>query len=352
MDLKIKTKTFANELGIDLIGFTTAEPFKDLESILLRRKELEYLSGFEEKELELRIDPRKTLQTAKSIIVIGQSYYTDESELSNHLQGNRPKYYGELARTAWGKDYHLVLQEKLRALGDFLESQVEGFQYKAFVDTGPLVDRHVAYRAGLGWYGHNSTLINEKYGSWFFIGYMITNQEFEPDQPMDNQCLGCNLCIKNCPAGAIEEGFLLNTNKCLSCQLQKKGNIPEEVRGKLGKSLYGCDICQLVCPHNKGVKNTAVREFIPSDSSHLIDLVALLDMSNKEFKVLFQENASGWRGKKVLQRNAIIALVNQGDTEAIKYLQPLLKDPRPEIREYAEWGIRVLIEKNHFPVEE
>ncbi len=342
MDLKVKIKEFAKEIGVDLIGFTTADTFEDVREILEKRKELQYFSGFEEAEIELRVNPRRTLNDAKSIIVIGQSYFVDESLVSLD-KNNKPVYYGELARTAWGRDYHIVLHEKLNNIAKMLEKEVVNFQYKAFVDTGPLVDRHVAYRAGLGWYGYNSTIINEEYGSWFFIGYMITNVDIQPDKPLENKsCFGCNLCIKNCPSDAIEEPYLFNANKCLSCLLQKKTDIPETERAKLGKRLYGCDVCQTICPHNKNIKKSTTKEFIPVDSSHKVDLVKLLSMSNKEYKEVFGGNASGWRGKKVMQRNAIIALVNEGKADAVKYLIPLLKDERQEIREYAKWGIGVL----------
>ncbi|MBM7614430.1 tRNA epoxyqueuosine(34) reductase QueG [Alkaliphilus hydrothermalis] len=344
MNLKDKIINYAKAIGVDLIGFTSAQPFEEVRQILEDRREAQYLTGFEEEDIELRIDPRKTLQTAKSIIVIGQGYYIDDSQ----LEVEKPQYYGELARTAWGKDYHLVLHEKLEAIGKLLEIEVAGAEYKAFVDTGPLVDREVAHRAGLGWYGYNSTLINEEYGSWFFIGYMITNVEIKGDMPLKNkECLGCNLCIEHCPSGAIEAPYVFNGNRCLSCLLQKRTDIAEEDRVKLVKRLYGCDVCQTICPHNKGVRASSTKDFVPMGTSHQVDLVKLLNMSNKEFKEAFKDNASGWRGKKVLQRNAIIALVNQGTPEAIQYLTPLLKDPRLDIRQYAEWGIERLKEKKN-----
>lgn len=335
--LKEEIITYAKSIGINMIGFTNAEAFEDIREVLEERNKLGYLSGFEEKDIELRIDPRKTMPEAKSIIVIGIPYYLDDEE-SPEKEG--VSFYGELARTAWGKDYHYVLREKLEKIAGFIAGKRSGFYYRSFVDTGPLVDRHVAYRAGLGWYGYNSLLMNDEYGSWFFIGYMLNNLDFPPDEPMINKgCLGCNLCIKHCPKGAIEAPYKFNASKCLSNILQQKQNIDETDRKILGKSLYGCDICQQVCPHNKEIKKETEKELYPKEALKKPDLLKLLSMSNKEFKEVYGETSAGWRGKKILQRNAIIALVNHGDRKAIPYLLPLLKDDRPEIRKYAIWAI-------------
>lgn len=337
MRLKEEIVSYAKSIGVSMIGFTSAEAFEDIRGILEERKKLEYLSGFEEKDIDLRIDPKKTMPEAKSILVIALPYYIDEENLQ---QKETPLFHGELARTAWGKDYHDVVKEKLEKIATFIKEKKENFDYKSFVDTGPLVDRHVAYHAGLGWYGYNSILMNDEYGSWFFIGYMLNNLEIPPDKPLSNRrCQGCNLCIKHCPKGAIEAPYELNAKKCLSNILQQKEDIKESDRKSLGKSLYGCDICQQVCPHNKGIKKETEENFYPKEALHKPDLLKLLSISNKGFKETYGETSAGWRGKKILQRNAIIALVNHGDEKAIPYLLPLLQDSRPEIRKYAIWAI-------------
>jgi len=289
---------YSKLIGIDLIGFTNAEAFTELRPILVSRERDKYLSGFEEKDIEKRIDPRLTMEDAQSIIVIGQGYYhpMDSKDIK------RPQFHGELARTAWGKDYHIVLKDKLTKLAEYINNIIPSFKYKAFVDTGPLVDRHVAHRAGLGWFGYNSTLINEKFGSWFFIGYMLNNLSIEPDEPTKSKCLECNLCIKTCPGGAIKGPYSFNSKKCLSYILQQRDIIPHEKREKLGNRLYGCDVCQSVCPHNKDSHPLSEEDFIPKEIPSHLDLINLLKMTNKEFKELFSKNASGWRGKKILQR--------------------------------------------------
>ncbi|ABW18454.1 tRNA epoxyqueuosine(34) reductase QueG [Alkaliphilus oremlandii] len=330
MNLKEKIVQYSKSIGIDLIGFTDAGPFDDLRQILLDRKINGKLSGFEEEDIQLRVDPRKTLDTAKSIIVIAMSYYVGADQLPC---SEKPKFYGELARTAWGKDYHLVLKEKLNQLADFIKNEEEDFQYKAFVDTGPLVDRYVANRSGIGFYGYNSAIINKTYGSWIFIGYMINNMAFEEDKSLENvHCYGCNLCIEQCPTSAIEGPYQFDANKCLSNILQQKRDIAEDVRLLIGKKIYGCDICQNVCPHNKGIKEMTTKEFMPKNPSHCVDLIELLHISNKEYNEIFKGNASGWRGKKTLQRNAIIALGNYKDENPWPHLIPMLKDERPDIR--------------------
>ena len=340
MDLKKKVIDYAKTIGVDLIGFTNAEAFEDIREILEERKRLGHLSGFEEKDIELRIDPKKTMSNAQSIIVIAMSYYTNTPK--EGIQDN-VKFKGELSRTAWGLDYHHVLKDKLEKIAQFIKEDKKDLEYKSFVDTGPLLDRHVGYRAGLGWYGYNSLLINEEYGSWIFIGYMLTNIIFEQDKPLvDNKCYGCNLCVLNCPKGAIGEAYKFNATKCISNILQQKADIPERDREILGKNLYGCDICQNVCPHNKKVRETTEDLFQPKEVSHTPGLIELLNMSNKDFKESYKKTSAGWRGKKTLQRNAIIAIVNHRDKGAIPHLLSLIKDPRSEIRRYALWGITKL----------
>ncbi len=337
MELKEKVKQYSKKIGIDLIGFTDADPFEDLREILIERKEKGNLSGFEENDIELRIDPKKTLNSAQSIIVIAMSYYMEEEKLKDY---KNPQFYGELARTAWGQDYHIILKDKLNKLAEFISSEYDGFEYKAFVDTGPLVDRYLANRAGIGFYGYNSAIINEDFGSWIFIGYMITNISFKNDTSLENTtCLGCNLCIESCPTSAIEGPYEFNANKCLSNILQQKADIREDILPIIDKRIYGCDVCQNVCPHNINIKEMTTNAFIPDELPHRVDLIPLLKLSNKEYNSLFKENASGWRGKKILQRNAIIALGNYKDESAIPYLLPLLKDERPDIRKITIWAL-------------
>ncbi|ABR49758.1 domain of unknown function DUF1730 [Alkaliphilus metalliredigens QYMF] len=339
MNLKKEIIDFAKTIGIDLIGFTTAAPFEELRPILEERKAKGYLSGFEEQDMEKRIDPKKTMANAQSILVIGQPYYIDDLETTL----GDSQFYGELARTAWGTDYHQIVKEKLEEIMSFIKEKEENVEYRTFVDTGPLVDRQVAYRAGLGWYGWNNTLISSKYGSWFFIGYLLINLEFPPDRPMDDQvCLACQLCIKHCPNQALQGPYSFNSQRCVSNLLQQKEEMKDADKKKIGKKIYGCDICQSVCPHNERVRKTKELRFQPQNPKHEIDLIHFLGISKKEFKDIYGQNASGWRGKKILQRNAIIAMGNHHNKEAIPHLLPLLKDPRLDIRSVTIWALNEL----------
>ena len=337
MGIKEKIIDYSKQIGIDLIGFTDVGPFEDLKRILMDRKKEDKLSGFEEKDIVLRVDPKKTLQSAKSIIVIAMSYYINEKK----PQGSEKfQFYGRLARIAWGKDYHIVLMDKLEMLAGFIAGEYDGFEYRPFADTGPLVDRYLANRAGIGFYGYNSAIINEDFGSWIFLGYMITNIPFKRDKSLKyKSCLGCNLCIEHCPTSAIEGPYKFDANKCLSNVLQQKKPIQKEILPVIGDRIYGCDTCQDVCPHNRDIKKMTAKEFMPTGLSDGVDLIQLLRISNKEFNSLFGGNASGWIGKKTLQRNAIIALGNSKDRDAIPYLKSLLRDMRPDIRKITIWAL-------------
>lgn len=329
---------YGKDIGIDLIGFTSAKPFYEIEHILRDRELRGYLSGFEEQDLRKRIEPKKTMEDVETIIAIGMSYYVDDGiYLTEESQ-----YRGVFSRTAWGRDYHQVLMEKLILLMKYIEEVAGSFQYKLFVDTGPLSDRAIAWRAGLGWFGKNNMLITKEYGSWVFLGYAMINIILEPDEPMRDECYGCNACILGCPAGALEEGYRLNAKKCLSYITQTKSSIDKESREKMGDRLYGCDTCQQVCPHNLNVKTSQNKDFYPIASSMKPNLIELLHIDKSQFKESIGKTSAGWRGKNYIRRNSIIALVNTKDRSIVKYLLPLLKDESTMIREYAIWGIMEL----------
>jgi epoxyqueuosine reductase len=340
MNLKDKVKEYAKLIHIDLIGFTSAKPFEDLRSLFIEREKAGYLAGFQERDLELRIDPKKTLKSAQSIIAIGLSYYFHEN---GKEAKDEQAYDGDMARIARGKDYHHVVKSKLEKIAAFLKKEKEGLEYISFVDTGPLVDRHVAYRSGLGYYGYNTSLINQEFGSWIFIGYLLTNICFEEDNPLKElSCQECRMCIEHCPTGALEKPYYFNAKKCISNVLQQKEFIPEEIRPLLGKRIYGCDVCQEICPHNHAPKKAEQNHFKINNNDSKVSLEELLNITNKKYFETYGQTAAGWRGKRILQRNAIIALANYNDKKAIVHLLPLLKDARPEIKEYALWAIKKL----------
>lgn len=295
----------SKELNIDIIGFTNSEPLFGLEEYLQYRKANNLETEFEEEDIKKRIDPSLTLQGCKSIIVIGLSYNVDFDEKPDF------GYKGTLSRSSWGMDYHKVLKNKIELLIEEVK-KVKEFEYKYFVDTGPLVDRELAYRAGIGYYGKNCSIINEEYGSFIFIGYILTDLEIEDyDKRKENQCGDCDLCLRACPTNALVQPFRLNPKKCISYLTQAKGELNVDLKGKMGIKIYGCDTCQLVCPKNKNVKKSIHEEFIPRITKGIVDIQELLIMTNREFKDKYGHMAGAWRGKKILQRNAINALENQ-----------------------------------------
>ena len=336
-ELKQKLIAYASEIGIDKIGFASAEPFSKLHSILLQHRELGYESGFEEKELKKRVNPSLSLADAKSLIAIAIAYPTRISEPPSSTEGN---YRGFIARSAWGIDYHVLLRQKLEQLGDFLKRLVPTAEYIFMTDTGVLSDHAVAERAGLGWIGKNSLLLTEEFGSYVYLGELVTNIRFPEDHPLEKQCGECTICFERCPSSAIVRPGQVNAKKCLSYISQRKDKLEDYWQEKLGNRLYGCDTCQIVCPKNKGINFTHQQEAFPAPELAKPLLKPILTLSNKEFITTFGKTAAGWRGKKTLQRNAIIALGHFKDKTALPDLQKLLLyDQRPVIRQTSAWAI-------------
>lgn len=335
LTLQQELRDFAASIGVDKIGFTTAAPFVDLKHLLKQQQELNYQSGFEEENIELRTEPTLLLEEAASIIAIAVAY---PSRMENAPTGKKGARRGIFCRASWGTDYHTVLREKLKEIEGFLVERVPGIKFRSMVDTGELVDRAVAERAGIGWSGKNCSIITPEFGSYVYLGEMITNIPFAPDEAIEDQCGECTLCIDVCPTGAIVQGGQLDSNRCVAFQTQTKGFLPDEFREKIGNRIYGCDTCQTVCPKNKGKKNWLHAAFEPELAKPL--LAPLLSMTNKEFKSQFGHMSGSWRGKKPIQRNAIIALAHFKEEDAMPQLIDLLtKDERPMIRGTAAWAI-------------
>lgn len=328
---------YAKEIGIDKIGFASADPFVELKERLLVHREKGYESGFEEPDLEKRVDPQHSLAGAKSLIAIALAY---PSKLENPPKSEPGAYRGILARAAWGTDYHHVLREKLAKLAAFIQELEPASRVESMVDTGALSDRAVAERAGIGWVGKNCAVITPEFGSWVYLGELITDLPLPPDVPVEEGCGDCNLCVDACPTGALVQGGQLNAQRCVAFLTQVKDFIPDEFRAKIGNRLYGCDTCQTVCPKNKGKHFSHQEAFKPDPEVAKPLLLPLLTMGNKEFKEKFGQSSSSWRGKKPIQRNAILALAHFKDRSAVPELIRLMeKDPRPIIRGTAAWAL-------------
>jgi epoxyqueuosine reductase len=328
---------YSKEIGIDKIGFTTAGAFSEMKNRLLRQEMLGYQSGFEEKDIEKRVDPSLIFESPKSIIAIALAY---PSKMKNAPQSKRGERRGIFCRASWGTDYHHVLRDRLSKLEEYIVSRVPQARFKSMVDTGELVDRAVAERAGIGWSGKNCSIITPEFGSYVYLGEMVTNLPFAPDTPMEDQCGTCNKCVDVCPTGALIEGGQLDAQKCIAFLTQTKGFLADEYRVKLGNRLYGCDTCQTVCPENKGMDFHFHEEMEPDPEIAKPLLKPLLTISNREFKEKYGHVSGSWRGKKPIQRNAIIALAHYKDTTSIDDLIDVLKkDVRPVIRGTSAWAL-------------
>lgn len=335
--VKQEVITFAKGIGIDKIGFTTAEPFYSLKERLEEHQAKGYASGFEEMDIDKRVYPKLTLPDAKSIIAVALAH---PSRFSNPNPSEPGAYRGIVSRAAWGRDYHQVLKEKLEKLALFIKQNVPEANCIPMVDTGVLADRAVAERAGLGWVGKNANLITPEYGSYVYLGEMITNLPFPPDSPMENGCGACTACLTACPTQAFVKAGQLNAKRCLAYLTQVKGFLPQEVREKMGNRIYGCDTCQQVCPYNRKINFTHQEAFRPDPELARPLLKPLLSIGKREFQEKWGPTAAAWRGKKPIQRNAIIALAHFRDESAVPDLIKLLKeDGRPVIRGTSAWAL-------------
>ena len=289
---KDKLKSFCKSIGIDCVGIAGIGLYNDLEKTIKRRLLNGYVTGMEEPVIENRVNPKETMENVKSIIVCAFPYYIGEFKGSN------------ISKYCYGEDYHIVVKEMLQQICDYLSRNIENFEYKVFADNGPLADRYLAYLSGIGYFGINNNIITDKYGSYVFIGYIMTNYEFIPDSPLDKTCIKCGKCVKYCPGNAILGNYEMNPKRCLSYITQKKGELEseEEIILKENQKVFGCDICQDVCPHNKNIMPTNIDRFKDNIITK-IDKAEIDNISNKEFKRRYWNRAFSWRGKNIIKRN-------------------------------------------------
>lgn len=337
LELQQEVINYAKSIGIDKIGFTTAAPFRELKNRLVRQQELGFQSGFEEKDLDKRTEPALLLNQAESIIAIAIAY---PSRMENAPRGKKGERRGIFCRASWGTDYHTVLRERLKLLETFIMEQVPSAKLRSMVDTGELADRAVAERAGIGWSGKNCSIITPEFGSYVYLGEMITNIPFAPDEPMEDECGECTLCMDACPTGALIQAGQLNAQRCIAFLTQTKTAIPEEFRDKIGNRVYGCDTCQTICPKNKRKHNLHQRAFDPDPELAKPLLQPMLKLSNRQFKERFGHVSGSWRGKNPIQRNAIIALAHFKDESSVpELIEMLYNDQRPVMRGTIAWAL-------------
>jgi len=326
-------KNHGEKIGLDDLKITAAGDLKEVHDFLQQRRDKDQLSKFVKDDLDLITNPKQVLSTAKSIIVVALSYYHEGEKKRGALQGG-------LAKFAQVKDYHQVLGDKLEQLADFIEGLAAGVETYQFVDTGPTVDRALARKAGLGWQGKNCSIIHPEYGSWIFIGGIMTNLELDKDPPLENKCGDCTLCLDKCPTGALEEKYVLNAEKCLGQVTLSKGYLSIAERKKIGTRVWGCDTCQNVCPYNQEVKTIQHAEFKTDNLEAHPKLLPLLKLTNQQFRDKFNQTVMNWRGKRPIKRNAAIILGNLKAQAAVTDLICTLKnDPQAIVRGHAAWAL-------------
>ena len=289
---KDRLKQICESKNIDIMGVASVGPYFELEKILIDRKEKGYLTGMEEQDLQRRIDPKLIMEDAKSVIVCVFPYYVGENEGAN------------ISKYCYGEDYHIVTKKILNEVCLEIVSEVDDFKYEIFADNGSLVDRYLAYLSGVGYFGINNNIITDKYGSYVFIAYIVNNYEFEADEPLEKTCMNCNKCVEYCPGNAILGNFEIDPRKCLSYITQKKEDLSEKEIELLkeNRKVFGCDVCQDVCPHNKNIEKTNIAEFTENIMTN-IDKNEIDEISNKEFKRRYKNRAFSWRGRKIIKRN-------------------------------------------------
>ncbi|HUV04472.1 MAG TPA: tRNA epoxyqueuosine(34) reductase QueG [Armatimonadota bacterium] len=340
MALPGDVKSLAFDLGFHAVGIASAEPFVEAERVLRERYARGLLegSGYEREDMHVYTNPRETLPTARSVIAVALSYLTDDME--EPATGAGPR--GWMARFSRGLDYHRVLQERLFALADYIQIKLgRPTAIQMFADTGPLVDRSAAIRAGIGSRGKNTCVYAGEYKSWVILGELITDIKLEPDEPAPPDICGeCNKCVEACPTGAICEPYAVDVRICLSHITQSKGFIPHRLREKMGTRIYGCDTCQSACPLNKDAKPGNIRGFRPSAGlGSNPELLPLLNISPEEFKAQVEPTSAGWIGRTRFRRNVAIALGNIGDPAAVPGLVEALSDPEPVVRGHSAWAL-------------
>ncbi|SFH53124.1 epoxyqueuosine reductase [Tindallia magadiensis] len=331
-------KMEAKKKNIIDIGVIRPNKSPLLKKLIKNRHANQYMTNFEEISVDKRTDASLIMPEVKSIIVALMSYFKKENLETSH----RPMLYGTLARFSRGIDYHRVLNVRLNQLMESITCKEKPHSWRVYADTGPLVDRHLAAEAGLGYFGRNNCFFHSEYGSYIVIGYIVTSLEFfEKDyRSMPYlKCDECGKCQRACPVNAITTPFIINNQRCLSNQLQQKGIMDNNSMKQSSTMLYGCDICQDVCPNNKEIKETPEKMFYDKVESTWINLEELLNMSNKEFKQRYESTGFAWRGLRVMKRNALKSLGNSRNPIAIPIIESFVNDKREDISSAAKWAL-------------
>ncbi len=285
---------------------------------------------------ELRRNPHRLVPWAVSLISVGMNYYTP---FSRPAASQQPK--GWISRYAWGDDYHNLIKDKLESLLDNIRRLCNGpVEGKAFVDSGPVLEREFAGIAGICWFGKNTHLISPQNGSWFFLGELFLSIPLVYDRPIRDRCGKCDLCLKACPTGAFVGPYVLDARRCISyLTIELKGFIPRHFRPLVGNHIFGCDICQEICPYNVKARPTMEKAYAPREGLYAPDLIPLLSLDEEEFRRRFRGSPILRAKRKGLLRNVAVALGNAKSHEALPALIRALDDEETLVRGHVAWAL-------------
>jgi epoxyqueuosine reductase len=334
-----RVKTIAREAGFDLVGIAPAEAPRELSHFpgwIARGHagEMGYLTG----QVEKRSDLRRAFPWARAIVSVGLHYDTPHPYSTEAPPGR-----GWISRYAWGDDYHDVMKRMLERVIDELRAEAGPFQARAYVDTGPIVERAFAAAAGLGAWGKNTCLLHPDHGSWFFLGEIVTDLDLPEDAPRPDMCGTCTACLEACPTGALPAPYVLDATRCISyLTIEVKGAIPEERRSGVGRHVFGCDICQDVCPWNRRRRERGGPAFEPREGALAPDLAELASLDEASFRERFRRSPVKRARRRGFLRNVAVALGNAGEPGHRLVLEELRRDEDPVVREHAAWALRRL----------
>ncbi len=335
-----RVRELAAECGLVIAGVSKAEELPGLEDFLVKQIANGHLDGFDwfdDARAQVAGDPRNLHPTAESVLSVGVPFYQADIEMP--VDGV-PR--GRIARYAWGTDYHRTLRKRMQLLRASLEEELQRrIDARLLVDTARTSDRSWAARAGTGWYGKHSCIIVPGAGSWVMLGEMILDVSIEPDPVLQRSCGSCSICLDGCPTGAIVAPYVIDSPRCISFQtIEQRGSIPVSLRSKMGNWVFGCDVCQDVCPYTQAAASVVDPDFTPRSVEHAYpSLVWLLQMTEEQFRARYGGTAVLRAKRAGLARNAAIALGNQGDRDQTAFLtQTLQAHDEPLVRSHAAWA--------------
>lgn len=340
-------KSAAAEAGFDLCGIAPVEDFPELARFPDwiadgHAGEMKYLEARDSSGQLRRASLKSVFPWARTVVVCAMNYNTAHPYSTEIKASSR----GWISRYAWSReDYHESVLRRLRKVEAKARElcQPQNIETRSYVDTGPVVERVYAKYAGIGWLGKNTCLINQKVGSWLFLGVVITSVELAPDLPAPDRCGTCTRCIEACPTGALVAPHRLDSNKCIAyLTIEKRGPIAEDLRRGIGHQVFGCDICQDVCPWNRRAPATDKSEFQPREGLVNPALEWLAEIRDEEFRELFRGSPVKRAKRNGLRRNVLIAIGNSGNTRLLRHVERAIGDPDAMVAEAAEWARRQL----------